>query len=63
MPLCAVKFNRCERAPILFPDPAVPVIAYTRSLGGTGKFHAHTDEDWELCYIASGTADYRLGAE
>jgi len=63
MPLCAVKFNRCERAPILFPDPAVPVIAYTRSLGGTGKFHAHTDEDWELCYIASGTADYRVGAD
>lgn len=63
MPLCAVKFNRCERAPILFPDPAVPVIAYTRSLGGIGKFHAHTDEDWELCYIASGTADYRVGAD
>ncbi len=63
MPLCAVKFNRFERTPILFPDPTVPVIAYTRSLGGIGQFHAHTDEDWELCYIASGTADYRLGAE
>jgi AraC-like DNA-binding protein len=23
----------------------------------------HTDEDWELCYIASGTADYRLKAD
>jgi AraC-like DNA-binding protein/quercetin dioxygenase-like cupin family protein len=59
----AARISRCKRTPILFPDPAVPVVAYTRSIGPVGRFHAHTDEDWELCYIASGTADYRVGTD
>ena len=52
----------CKRAPILYPDPAVPVIAYSGRVGRTGQFHMHTDEDWELCYIASGEAQYRVGS-
>lgn len=51
------------RAPILYPDPAVPVIAYSGRVGRVGQFHVHTDEDWELCYIASGEAQYRIGSE
>jgi AraC-like DNA-binding protein len=53
-----------ERIPILFPDPAVPIVAYSGGpQGPRGKFHAHTDEDWELCYLAKGVADYRVGAD
>jgi AraC-like DNA-binding protein/quercetin dioxygenase-like cupin family protein len=63
MPTRAAKINGFERAPILFPDPAVPVVAYTGRVGRPGRFHVHTDEDWELCYVASGTADYRLGRD
>lgn len=57
------KSGGFERAPVVFPDPAVPVVAYSRQLGPPGRFHVHTDEDWELCYIASGSASYRLGSE
>lgn len=57
------KSGGFERAPVVFPDPAVPVVAYSRQLGPPGRFHVHTDEDWELCYIASGAANYRLGSE
>lgn len=60
----AAKAGPVERAPISYPDPKVPVVAYTRCIiGPIGRFHVHTDEDWELCYIASGTADYRLKAD
>ncbi|MFA5191364.1 MAG: helix-turn-helix domain-containing protein [Verrucomicrobiia bacterium] len=59
----AAKINAVERTPILFPDPTVPVVAYTRRIGPVGRFHVHADEDWELCYVASGAADYRLGTE
>ncbi|MCX7886368.1 MAG: AraC family transcriptional regulator [Verrucomicrobiae bacterium] len=48
------------RAPISYPDPSVPVVAYTGWISGPSPFHVHTDEDWELIYIASGSADYRL---
>ena len=57
------KSSGFVRAPIVFPDPAVPVVAYSRQWGSPGTFHVHTDEDWELCYIASGGAHYRLGSE
>lgn len=60
----AGKVSGFERIPIRFPDPAVPVVAYSGGPEGPrGKFHAHTDEDWELCYLAKGMADYQLGAE
>lgn len=59
----AGKATGFQRIPILFPDPAVPVVAYSGGpQGPRGKFHAHTDEDWELCYLAKGMADYQLGA-
>ncbi len=63
MPADTAKTRECVRAPIVFPDPAVPVVAYSRQWGKPGTFHVHTDEDWELCYIASGGAHYRLGSE
>lgn len=47
--------------PVMYPDPAVPVISYSRQVGAPGRLHVHTDEDWEICYIASGGAKYRLG--
>ncbi len=59
----AAKHTGVVRAPIVFPDSAVPVVAYSRQWGRPGTFHVHTDEDWELCYIASGGAHYRLGSE
>jgi AraC-like DNA-binding protein len=64
MPTRAAKVAGFKRAPILFPDPAVPIMAYSGGpMGARGGFHAHTDEDWELCYLASGAANYQLGAE
>lgn len=58
----ASKSGPCKRAPIIYPDPSVPVVAYSGRVGRAGIFHVHTDEDWELCYMASGEAQYRVGS-
>ena len=54
------RCRRGERAPVLFPDPAVPVVAYSRQVGPPGRYHVHAGDDWELCYVATGSAEYRL---
>jgi len=63
MAKAAANVGCFERAPILYPDPTVPVVAYTGWIGKAARFHVHTEEDWELCYLAGGTADYRVGAD
>ena len=47
-----------------YPDSNVNIVAYSRGqVGPPGKLHIHTNEDWEICYLANGVADYQLGTE
>ncbi|NLC57501.1 MAG: cupin domain-containing protein [Armatimonadetes bacterium] len=46
--------------PVLYPDPEIPVFASFSRHRPLGVLHHHTADDWELTFICSGTARYRL---
>jgi len=51
-----IRVNKPLKAPIEYPDPRIPVVAYLGSNAKSARYHQHTDADWELCYISAGRA-------